>query len=112
MRSLRAIVCAIFVAAFAAIAIAPAVASAHTITPLTECRYPTANGDWFTFTYQATGLDSGGALIPAGRNTSTEKASCRSRRSPRAPVSRHGSSSSTAARAITRSPCGRRSVIR
>ena len=73
MRSLRTIACAIFVAAFAAFAIAPAIASAHTITPLTECRYPTANGDWFTFTYQATSLDSGGALIPAGRNTSTEK---------------------------------------
>ena len=73
MRILRAIACAIFVAAFAAIAIAPAVASAHTITPLTECRYPTANGDWFTFTYQATSLDSGGAFIPAARNTATEK---------------------------------------
>ena len=73
MRSLRAIACAIFVAAFAAIAIAPSVASAHTITPLTECRYPTANGDWFTFTYQATSLDSGGAFIPAARNTTTEK---------------------------------------
>ena len=49
------------------------IASAHTITPLTECRYPTANGDWFTFTYQATSLDSGGAFIPAARNTATEK---------------------------------------
>src|SRR6476620_1243828 len=49
------------------------IASAHTITPLTECRYPTANGDWFTFTYQATSLDSGGAFIPAARNTVTEK---------------------------------------
>jgi hypothetical protein len=73
MRSLRVIACAIFVAAFAAITIAPPVASAHTITPLTECRYPTANGDWFTFTYQATSLDSGGAFIPAARNTATEQ---------------------------------------
>jgi len=56
MRSLRVIACAIFVAAFAAITIAPPVASAHTITPLTECRYPTANGDWFTTRVSATGL--------------------------------------------------------
>ena len=112
MRILRAIVCAIFVAAFAAIAIAPAVASAHTITPLTECRYPTANGDWFTFTYQATSLDLGGAFIPAARNTATEKNILSIAAVTQGAGQQPGSSSSTTGRVSTRSRCGGGSVIR
>src|SRR5262245_38892665 len=76
MRIDRAMAVAAGLAAVTAVAISPAVASAttaETITPRSECRYPTPNGDWFTLTYDASGIGSSGEFIAAGTNTQKQK---------------------------------------
>ena len=60
------------VSAFALL-VAPAAASAHTITPVVDCVQKTQYGYVAHFTYAASSLGSDGEFIPAGRDTTQEK---------------------------------------